>query len=33
MGSFNGAEICDLVGTYIKSKLTNIMSKEDVGLY
>ena len=33
MGCFDGAEICKLVGTYIQSKLTNIMSKEDVGLY
>ena len=24
---------CELVGTYIKSKLTNIMNKDDVGLY
>ena len=23
----------ELVGTYIQSKLTNIMNKEDVGLY
>ena len=33
MGCFDGAEICELVGTYIQSKLTNIMKKEDVGLY
>ena len=33
MGCFNGAEICELVGTYIQSKLTNIMNKEGVGLY
>ena len=33
MGCFDGTEICELVGTYIESKLTNIMSKEDVGLY
>ena len=33
MGCFDGAEICELVGTYIQSKLTNIMGKEDVGLY
>ena len=30
---FDGAEICELVGIYIQSKLTNIMNKEDVGLY
>ena len=33
MGCFDGAEICELVGTYIQSKLTNIMNKEDIGLY
>ena len=30
---FEGAEICQLVGTYIQSQLTKIMNKEDVGLY
>ena len=30
---FDGAEICELVGTYIQSKLTNIMNKKGVGLY
>ena len=33
MGCFDGAEICELVGTYIQRKLTNIMNKEDVELY
>ena len=33
MGCFNGAEICELGGTYIQSKLTKIMNKEDVRLY
>ena len=33
LSGFDGAEICELVGTYIQSKLTNIMNKEDVGLY
>ena len=33
MGCFDGAEICELVRTYILSKLTNIMNKEDVGLH
>ena len=33
MGCFDGAEICELVGTFIQSKLTNIINKEDVGLY
>ena len=33
MGCFDGAEICELFGTYIQSKLTNIMNKEDILLY
>ena len=33
MSCFDGAEICELVGTYIQSKLTSIMNKEDIGLY
>ena len=33
MGCFDGAEICELVGTYIQSKLTKIMKKEDIGFY
>ena len=33
MGCFDGTEICELVGIYIQSKLTNIMNKDDVGLY
>ena len=33
MGCFNGAEICELGGTYIQSKLTKIMNKKDVRLY
>ena len=33
MGCFDGAEICELVGTFIQSNLTNIKNKEDVGLY
>ena len=33
MSCFDGAEICELVATYIQSKLTNIMNKEDIGLY
>ena len=32
-GCFDAAEICDLAGIYILSKLTNIMNKEDMGLY
>ena len=33
MGCFDSAEIFELVGTHMQSKLTNIMNKEDVGLY
>ena len=33
MGCFDGAEICELVGTYIQSNLTKIMNKEGIGLY
>ena len=33
MGCFDSAEICELVGTYIQSKSTNITNKEEVGLY
>lgn len=33
MGCFNGAEVCELVGTYILSKIESIINKQDVGLY
>ena len=33
MGCFDGAEICELVGTYILSKLSTIIQREDNGLY
>ena len=33
MGSFNGAEICKLVGLYIQSKLEKILPKSNFGLY
>lgn len=33
MGSFDGAEICELVGALILSKLEPILSRECVGLY
>ena len=33
MGSYDGAEICELVGLYLLEELTNIISKESVGLY
>ena len=33
MGSFHGAEICELVGLYIQSNLENILLKTNFGLY
>ena len=33
MGSYDGAEICELVGIYILTHLATIMKKRDCGLY
>ena len=33
MGSYDGAEVCELVGLYLLSNLSEIVSKEDAGLY
>ena len=33
MGSYDGAEVCELIGIYIQSLLTNILSKDNMGLY
>ena len=33
MVSNNGAEICELTGTYILSQLSNLVPREDSGLY
>ena len=33
MGSYDGAEVCELVGPFILSKLENIISKKNTGLY
>ena len=33
MGSYDGAEECELVGTFILSKLGNIIGKKNTGLY
>ena len=33
MGSWDGAESCELVGTYVLNKLKDILPKEDIGLY
>ena len=33
MGSFDGAEICELVGLFILNELTELMPNQDIGLY
>ena len=33
MGSYDGAKICELVGIYILSRLSNIIDKNHCGLY
>ena len=33
MGSFDGAEICELVGLYLLDKLSSLIGRENVGLY
>ena len=33
MGSFDGAEICEIVELYLLNKLSNLLGKENVGLY
>ena len=33
MGSFDGAEICELVGLFILHKLSNIIPTKDLGLH
>ena len=33
MGCFDGAEVCELVGTYILSQLNLVFENENVGLY
>ena len=33
MGCFDGAEVCQLVGTYVLQKLSNTINKKDIGLY
>ena len=33
MGCYEGAEVCQLVGSYILNKLEKFLNKEDVGLY
>ena len=33
MGSYDGADLCELIGIYIQSLLTNILSKDNMGSY
>lgn len=33
MGSYDGAEVCELVGLFILSKLTNVAGMDSIGLY
>ena len=33
MGSFDGAEICEIVGIYLMNELSKILKKENIGLY
>lgn len=33
MGSFDGAEVCELVGLYILNEISDVLDKNDVGLY
>ena len=33
MESFDGAEICEIVGLYLLDKSSNLSGKENVGLY
>ena len=32
MGCFDGAEVCELVGSFILTKLCNVLQRENVGL-
>ena len=33
IGSYDGAEVCELVGTYILNSLSNFIEKTEIGLY
>ena len=33
MGSYDGAETCELIGLYILNKINHIIDNKDVGLY
>ena len=33
MGSYDGAEVCELVGAFLLNEISRIMDKKDIGLY
>ena len=33
MGCYDGAEICELTGTYLHYQKINVISKENIGMY
>ena len=33
MGAYDGAEVCELVGTFFLEKISEICNKGDIGLY
>ena len=33
MGCYDGAKVCELLGSYLLNKVSNIVPKESVGLY
>ena len=33
MGAYDGAEVCELVGTFLLEKISEICNKCDIGLY
>ena len=33
MGAYDGAEVCELVGTFLLEKISEICSKSNIGLY
>lgn len=33
MGSYDGAEVCELVGTYILSEISSVINNNEIGLY
>ena len=33
MGAYDGAEVCELVGTFLLEKISEICNKSNIGLY